>query len=313
MTVSPASGPVLAQATQLIADARQGKAAAPVVHAFFDEATNTVSYIVHGPGSQEAAIIDSVLDYNPASGSTSHASADAIIAHVQREGLKISWILETHAHADHLSAAPYLQEKLGGQIAIGHEITTVQSVFGTIFNLGEDFARNGSQFDHLFSDGDQFQIGTLSAMALHVPGHTPADLAYVIGDAIFVGDTLFMPDYGSARADFPGGNARTLYRSIRHLLSLPPETHLFMCHDYKAPGREEYRWETTIAAQRAYNVHIHDGVSEDDFVAMREARDKTLGMPTLILPAIQINIRGGHKPTPETNGTHYLKIPLDAL
>lgn len=308
-----APNPVIEQAGALVRDARHGKAVKPVVHAFFDEKTNTVSYIVHGPGSRDAAIIDSVLDYDPASGRTSHHSADAIIAHVQREGLKISWILETHAHADHLSAAPYLREKLCGQVAIGNKITTVQTVFGTIFNLGGDFARNGTQFDHLFQDGDSFEIGNLRAMAIHVPGHTPADLAYVIGDAAFVGDTIFMPDYGTARADFPGGDARTLYRSIRQLLSLPPETRLFMCHDYKAPGRDEYLWETTVAAQRAENVHVHDGISEDAFVEMREKRDKTLGMPTLILPAIQINIRGGHKPEPEANGMRYLKIPLDAL
>ena len=309
-----ATDQVRTAAAQLVAAARTAPAsAAPVIQAFFDEPTNTVSYVVHDPVSKDAAIIDSVLDYDAASGRTSRGSADAIIAHVKAHGLRVTWLLETHAHADHLSAAPYLQEKLGGQLAIGHEITTVQKVFGTIFNLGTDFARNGTQFDHLFNDGDRFQIGGIEAMVLHVPGHTPADLAYVIGDAVFVGDTLFMPDYGTARADFPGGDARMLYRSIRRLLSLPPETRLFMCHDYKAPNRDHYLWESTVAAQRAGNVHVHDGVSEDDFVAMREARDKTLGMPKLILPSIQINIRGGHMPEPEPNGTRYLKIPLDAL
>lgn len=285
----------------------------PAIRAFFDEPTFTVSYVVHDPVTREAAIIDSVLDYDPASGRTSRASADAVIAHIRAEDLKVTWILETHAHADHLSAAPYLQAQLGGRIAIGDQITKVQTVFGTIFNEGADFARNGSQFDHLFHDGDTFRIGNLHAIALHVPGHTPADLAYVIGDAVFVGDTLFMEDYGTARADFPGGDARRLYRSIRRLLSLPPETRLFMCHDYKAPNRDHYTWESTVAAQRAHNVHVHDGVSEDAFVAMREARDKTLGMPRLILPSIQVNIRAGHMPEPESNGTRYLKIPLDLL
>jgi len=303
--------PAIAEASQIIAGAQAG--AGPVIAAFFDEPTNTVSYVVHDPASNTAAIIDSVLDYDPASGRTSHASADAIVAHVKDNALDTRWILETHAHADHLSAAPYLQERLGGQIAIGRDIITVQNVFGTIFNLGDDLARDGSQFNHLFSDGDHFSIGGMEAMALHVPGHTPADLAYVIGDAVFVGDTLFMPDYGTARADFPGGDARTLYRSIRRLLSLPPHTRLFMCHDYKAPDRTAYAWESTVAEQRDGNVHVHDGISEDTFVAMRETRDKTLGMPKLILPSIQINIRGGHMPAAEANGTRYLKIPLDAL
>jgi glyoxylase-like metal-dependent hydrolase (beta-lactamase superfamily II) len=304
---------VLAHADGIITAALGDASARPAVKAFFDEPTNTVSYVVHDPATNEAAIIDSVLDYDPASGRTSRGSADAILAHVAAHGLTVTWILETHAHADHLSAAPYLQEKLGGQLAIGHEITTVQKVFGGIFNLGPDFARDGRQFDHLFNDGDSFRIGNIEALVLHVPGHTPADLAYVIGDAVFVGDTLFMPDYGTARADFPGGDARKLYHSIRRLLSLPPETRLFMCHDYKAPNRDHYLWESTVAAQRAGNVHVHDGVSEDDFVAMREARDRTLGMPKLILPSIQVNIRGGHMPAPEANGTRYLKIPLDAL
>ncbi|MDE1905254.1 MAG: MBL fold metallo-hydrolase [Rhodospirillales bacterium] len=289
-------------------------ASSPVpVKAFFDQATFTVSYVVHDPATRRAAIIDSVLDYDPASGRTSFESADAILAYVQAEKLTVDWLLETHAHADHLSAAPYLQGKLGGQLAIGAEIITVQTIFGKLFNAGTEFARDGSDFDRLFKDGDTFQIGTLPAMVLHVPGHTPADLAYIIGDAVFTGDTLFMPDYGTARADFPGGDARQLYRSIRRLLSLPAATRLFLCHDYKAPGREEYLWETTIQAERQRNVHVHDGVSEDEFVAMREARDATLGMPRLILPSVQVNMRGGHLPPPESNGIRYLKIPLDAM
>ncbi|MFC3216526.1 MULTISPECIES: MBL fold metallo-hydrolase [Sphingomonadaceae] len=285
----------------------------PQIRAFFDEATNTASYVVHDPETRHAAIIDSVLDYDAAAGRTAFASADAIIAYVREQNLKVEWLLETHAHADHLSAAPYLQEKLGGKLAIGKAILTVQATFGKLFNEGTEFARDGSQFDHLFEDGDQFSIGNLSATVLHVPGHTPADLAYVIEDAAFVGDTLFMPDYGTARADFPGGDARMLYRSIRRLLTLPAETRLFLCHDYKAPGRDNYRWETTVAEERAENVHVHDGVDEDSFVAMREARDATLDMPKLILPSIQVNMRGGHMPEPEDNGTRYLKIPLDAL
>ncbi|MDI1297336.1 MAG: MBL fold metallo-hydrolase [bacterium] len=285
----------------------------PTVQSFFDNATFTASYVVHDPATMRAAIIDSILDYDPAAGRTSFSSADAIIAYVEEKGLAIDWLLETHAHADHLSAAPYLQQKLGGQIAIGRAILAVQKVFGTLFNAGTEFARDGSQFDRLFDDGDMFAIGSIPAMALHVPGHTPADLAYVIGDAAFVGDTLFMPDYGTARADFPGGDARTLYRSIRRLLTLPGETRLFLCHDYKAPGRDQFVWETTIAHQRTANVHVHDGVDEDAFVAMREARDATLDMPRLILPSIQVNMRGGHLPDAEANGVRYLKIPLDAL
>jgi glyoxylase-like metal-dependent hydrolase (beta-lactamase superfamily II) len=298
------------RAAQQIGEARKG---VPQIRAFFDEATNTASYVVHDPETRHAAIIDSVLDYDAAAGRTAFASADAIIAYVREQDLKVEWLLETHAHADHLSAAPYLQEELGGKLAIGKAILTVQATFGKLFNEGTAFARDGSQFDHLFEDGDQFSIGNLSATVLHVPGHTPADLAYVIGDAAFIGDTLFMPDYGTARADFPGGDARTLYRSIRRLLTLPAETRLFLCHDYKAPGRDDYRWETTVAEERTGNVHVHDGVDEDSFVAMREARDATLDMPKLILPSIQVNMRGGHMPEPEDNGTRYLKIPLDAL
>ncbi|MFY9349762.1 MAG: MBL fold metallo-hydrolase [Sphingobium sp.] len=285
----------------------------PTVKAFFDEATNTVSYVVHDPATLRAAIIDSVLDFDPASGRTSFASADAIIAYVREQGLAVDWLLETHAHADHLSAAPYLQGRLGGTLAIGAAILTVQQTFGALFHEGTDFARDGSQFDRLFEDGDVFRIGELPATVMHVPGHTPADLAYVIGDAAFVGDTLFMPDYGTARADFPGGDARTLYRSIRRLLELPPQTLMYLCHDYKAPGRDDYRWETSVAQQRAANVHVHDGIDEDAFVAMREARDATLAMPRLILPSIQVNMRAGHLPEPEDNGTRYLKLPLNAL
>ena len=284
-----------------------------VIKSFFDEPTNTVSYVVHDPESRCAAIIDSVLDYDPASGRTSFSSADAVIAYVTEKELTIDWLLETHAHADHLSAAPYLKNKFGGKIAIGREIIHVQNVFGKIFNEGTEFARDGSEFDHLFEDGDQFKIGAIRATALHVPGHTPADLAYAIGDAVFTGDTLFMPDYGTARADFPGGDSRMLFRSIRRLMELPDQTRLFHCHDYKAVGRDNFAWETTVGAQRVGNVHVHEGVSEDDFVVMRDARDATLSMPTLILPSIQVNMRGGHLPEPESNGTRYLKIPLNAL
>lgn len=285
----------------------------PDVKAFFDTDTNTVSYVVSDPTTKVCAVIDSVLDYDPASGRTKTDSADAIIAHVQAEGLKVEWMLETHAHADHLSAAPYLQEKLGGTLAIGEKITVVQNVFGKIFNAGTEFQRDGSQFDRLFEEGDTFKVGSIDAHVLHTPGHTPACLTYVIGDAAFVGDTLFMPDYGSARCDFPGGDARTLYRSVQKLFALPPETRLFMCHDYLPEGRTDYRWETTAAEQKAQNIHLHEGVTEDEFVAMRTARDAKLGMPRLILPSVQVNIRGGHMPEPEDNGTSYLKIPVNKL
>jgi glyoxylase-like metal-dependent hydrolase (beta-lactamase superfamily II) len=235
------------------------------------------------------------------------------VAYVRAQSLRVEWLLETHAHADHLSAAPYLQERLGGRIAIGKEILTVQNVFGKIFNEGTDFARDGSQFDQLFADGDSFAVGTMPAVALHVPGHTPADLAYVIGDAAFIGDTMFMPDYGTARADFPGGDAHQLYRSIRRLMQLPDDTRVFLCHDYKAPNREDYVWQTTMLAERTANVHVHEGISEQDFVEMRAQRDATLGMPKLILPSVQINMRAGHMPEPEANGTRYLKLPLNVL
>jgi glyoxylase-like metal-dependent hydrolase (beta-lactamase superfamily II) len=285
----------------------------PVVKGFFDERTFTVTYVVHDPATSEAAVIDSVLDYAANSGRTSFASADAVVDYITSQSLKVTWLLETHAHADHLSAAPYLQEKLGGKLAIGRQITHVQNVFGKLFNAGTEFARDGSQFDHLFDDGDTFAIGNIPAIALHVPGHTPADMAYVIGDAVFLGDTMFMPDYGTARADFPGGDARQLFQSIRRLLELPRDARLFMCHDYKAPGRDTYMWESTVGAQRDGNVHVHDGVSEDDFVAMRTKRDATLDLPELIMPSVQVNIRGGHMPAPEGNGISYIKIPVNAV
>lgn len=301
-------------ATAVITAALADPAKRPVVKSFFDEATFTVSHVVHDPSTKKAALIDSVLDFDPPSGRTSHASADALVAYVEAEDLTIEWLLETHAHADHLSAAPYLQEKLGGRLAIGHEIVTVQEVFGKIFNEGTEFRRDGSQFDQLFNDGDRLTVGSLEATVLHVPGHTPACLAYVIGDAVFPGDTLFMPDYGTARCDFPGGDARTLYRSIKRLLSLPDEARVFLCHDYKAPpGRTEFAWETTIGAERTGNIHVREGISEDEFVTMRTQRDATLAMPRLILPSVQVNMNGGRPPEPESNGTRYLKLPLNTL
>lgn len=290
-----------------------GAAPRVVVESFFDEPTFTASYVIHDPATKRGAVVDSVLNFDPDSGRTSTAAADAIIAYVESCGLTIDWLLETHAHADHLSAAPHIRQRVGGALAIGREITTVQTVFGKLFNLGSEFARDGSQFDRLFDDGDRFSIGDIPAIALHVPGHTPADLAYIVGDAAFIGDTLFMPDYGTARADFPGGDARRLYRSIRRLLSLPDATRLFLCHDYKAPGRDAFAWSTTVGAERTANIHVHDGVSEEDFVAMRVARDATLALPHLILPSVQVNIRGGRLPPPEDNGTSYLKLPLDAF
>ena len=282
------------------------------VKAFFDPATWTVSYVVFDAPGGHCALVDSVLDYDPKSGRTRTDSADQLIAFVREQNLTVDWILETHAHADHLSAAPYLRKHLGGKIAIGGKITQVQNVFKGIFHLEPEFATNGSQFDHLFEDGDTFAIGTLQAQALSVPGHTPACMAYQVGDAVFVGDTLFMPDVGTARCDFPGGNAHTLYQSVRKLLSLPPETRLFMCHDYPPEGREA-QWECTVADQRARNIHVHDGVSEAAFVAMRTKRDASLAMPVLILPSVQVNIRAGELPPPEANGVSYLKIPLNAL
>lgn len=284
----------------------------PQVQAFFDPATWTVSYVVFDTPGGHCALVDSVLDYDPKSGRTRTTSADQLIAFVRAQHLTVDWILETHAHADHLSAAPYLRKHLGGKVTIGSQITQVQNVFKGIFHLEPEFATDGRQFDHLLQDGETFAIGQLQAQALSVPGHTPACLAYQVGDAVFVGDTLFMPDVGTARCDFPGGNAHTLYQSIRKLLSLPPETRLFMCHDYPPAGRE-VQWETTVAEQRARNIHVHDGVSEADFVAMRTQRDATLEMPVLILPSVQVNIRAGELPPPEANGISYLKIPLNAL
>ena len=284
----------------------------PRVHGMFDPATWTVTYIVDNGPNSEAAIIDPVLDYDPKSGRTQHASADKVIDYVRAHNLRVQWILETHAHADHLSAAPYLRAQLGGQIGIGGNITTVQKVFKDVFNLEPGFKQDGSQFDHLFKEGEAIPLGALSGEVMFVPGHTPACAAYRFGDAVFVGDTLFMPDVGTARCDFPGGDARTLYASTRKLLSLPPQTRLFMCHDYP-PTDRAVAFETTVAEQRACNIHVHDGVSEDEFVAMRTKRDATLEMPTLILPSVQVNIRAGELPPKEDNGVAYLKIPLNAL
>lgn len=283
----------------------------PLVQHFFDEPTNTFSYVVRDPDSDACAIIDSVLDFDYAAGRTDVRSADAIVDHVRREGLTVEWILETHVHADHLSAAPYLHERLGGRTGIGAHIVEVQAIFGKAFNAGTDFARDGSQFDRLFREGDRLEIGNLNVEVLHTPGHTPACLTYVISDAAFVGDTLFMPDYGTARCDFPGGDARTLYRSIRKVLALPPETRIFLCHDYKAPERETYQHMTTVAEQRRQNVHVHEGVTEDEFVRMRTERDATLDMPRLILPSVQVNMRAGHLPPAEDNGQVYLKVPVN--
>jgi glyoxylase-like metal-dependent hydrolase (beta-lactamase superfamily II) len=285
----------------------------PEVTAFFDEATNTVSYVVREPEGRHCAIIDSVLDLDYAAGRTSTASADAIAAFVRANGLTVDWHLETHVHADHLSAAPYLQEQLGGRIGIGARITVVQETFGKVFNAGTEFQRDGSQFDRLFEDGDSFHIGQMRADVMHTPGHTPACLTYVIGDAAFVGDTLFMPDYGTARCDFPGGSAETMWESVQRILALPDETRIFTCHDYKAEGRDEYAWESTVAEQKARNVHVGAGRTREEFVAMRRARDATLGMPRLILPSLQVNMRAGRMPPPEDNGTTYLKVPLNIL
>jgi len=284
----------------------------PQVHGLFDPATWTVTYVVHnGPGTP-AAIIDSVLDYDPKSGRTRTTSADRVVEYVKAHGLKVEWILETHAHADHLSAAPYLKRQLGGRIGIGGRITQVQQVFKGIFNLEPEFRQDGSQFDHLFQEGETLRIGELQGHVLFVPGHTPACAAYQVGDAVFVGDTLFMPDVGTARCDFPGGDAKTLYASVQKILSLPGETRLFMCHDYPPAGRA-VRFETTVAEQRAHNIHLHEGVSEAQFVAMRTQRDATLEMPNLILPSVQVNIRAGEMPPAEANGVRYLKVPVNAL
>ncbi len=290
------------------------------VEGYFDVATWTVSYLVLDTRTRQCALIDSVLDFDPKSGRTAHTSADRLVNRVRELGATVQWILETHVHADHLSAAPYLKQQLGGQLGIGEHITTVQDIFGKIFNAGPGFARDGRQFDHLFTDGETFRIGELHARAMHTPGHTPACMTFVVSEgldgdgetAAFVGDTLFMPDYGTARCDFPGGDPRTLYRSINKVLSLPPTTLLYMCHDYQ-PGGRELQFVSTVADEREHNIHVRNGISEEEFVARRTARDATLGMPTLILPAVQINMRAGELPEPEANGTRYLKIPLNAV
>ncbi len=284
----------------------------PEVTAFFDEQTNTISYVVKDPASSACAIIDSVMDIDYAAGRISYESANEIIKFVQDNGLKVEWLIETHAHADHLSAAPYILQKLGGKLGIGENIKIVQEVFGKVFNEGTEFQRDGSQFDKLFKEGDTYQIGSMTGFAMHTPGHTPACMTHVIGNAAFVGDTLFMPDGGTARADFPGGDARQLYRSIKKVLELPDTMRLFMCHDYAPDGRE-IKWETTVAEEKANNIHVRDGISEDEFVRMRTERDATLDMPRLIIPSIQVNIRAGKLPPAEDNGTHYLKVPVNKL
>jgi glyoxylase-like metal-dependent hydrolase (beta-lactamase superfamily II) len=283
--------------------------AKPAIQAFFDEPTNTVSYLVWDPATLQGAVIDPVLDFDHRSGSATVVSADAILAQAKKLGVTIAQVLETHAHADHLSGAPYIKLKTGAKVCIGEHIRDVQRIFRPVFNA-MDVSGDGSEFDHLFKDGERFKIGSLDAEVIYTPGHTPACVSYRIGDAVFIGDTMFMPDYGTARADFPGGDARALYRSIKRILALPPQTRLFMCHDYKAQGRDHYAWETTVGEERARNVHIHEGVSEDQFVAMREARDRTLGTPLLLLPAIQVNIRAGQFPPADVNGVHYLKVPV---
>jgi glyoxylase-like metal-dependent hydrolase (beta-lactamase superfamily II) len=281
----------------------------PLIDAFFDEATYTVTYLVTDPGTRRAAIVDPVLDYDHKSGKASTGSAERVLAKAAERQASVDWILETHAHADHLTAAPLLKARTGAKVVIGERIRDVQKIFKKVFNAA-DVSEDGSQFDRLVADGEVLALGNLGIEVMHLPGHTPADVAYRIGDAVFVGDTIFMPDYGTARADFPGGDAPTLYRSIRRLLSLPPETRLFMCHDYKAPGRDCYAWETTVAEERARNVHVHDGVTEAEFVAMRTKRDATLAAPVLLLPSVQVNIRAGHLPPPDDNGQSYLKIPV---
>jgi glyoxylase-like metal-dependent hydrolase (beta-lactamase superfamily II) len=284
----------------------------PEVTAFFDEATNTISYVVKDPASKACAVVDSVMDIDYAAGRIAYDHADAIIAFVEAHGLTCEWLIETHVHADHLSAAPYIQGKLGGKLGIGENITIVQETFGKVFNEGTEFQRDGSQFDRLFKDGDSYTIGTMRAFAIHTPGHTPACMTHIIGDAAFVGDTLFMPDGGTARADFPGGDARALYRSTKRILDLPGEMRLFMCHDYGPNGRE-IRWETTVADERAHNIHVKDGTSEDEFVKMREARDATLAMPRLIIPSLQVNMKAGRLPEPDAGGKRFLKVPLNTL
>lgn len=284
----------------------------PEVKGFFDPATNTISYVVKDPGSTACAIVDSVMDIDYAAGRITYDHADELIAYVQDNGLSLEWLIETHVHADHLSAAPYIQRKLGGRIGIGRNITVVQDTFGKVFNEGTEFQRDGSQFDRLFDDGDSYQVGTMTCFAMHTPGHTPACMTHVMGDAAFVGDTLFMPDGGSARADFPGGDAGQLYDSIQKVLALPDEMRLFMCHDYGPNGRE-IRWETTVGDEKAHNIHVGQGKSREEFVAMRTARDKTLAMPKLIIPSLQVNMRGGDLPPPDEDGKRFLKVPINGI
>jgi glyoxylase-like metal-dependent hydrolase (beta-lactamase superfamily II) len=285
----------------------------PAVKAFFDESSHTFSYVLWDPATMKAAVLDSVLDYDAAAGRTHRGSADALIAFVQSEKLEVEWVIDTHVHADHMSAAPYVQARLGGRLGIGEHIRTVQDTFGKLFNAGDEFRRDGSQFDHLFADGERYMVGSIEATAIHTPGHTPACVTHLIGDAAFVGDTLFMPDYGTARCDFPGGDAGSLYRSIQKIFALPDDTRIFVCHDYKPAGRDAYAHETSVAAERQNNIHVHAGVGEAEFVAMRTQRDATLSMPQLILPAVQVNMRAGQFPPAEDNGVSYLKIPLDAI
>lgn len=285
----------------------------PAVHAFFDEATNTITYVLREPEGRACAVIDSVLDFDYASGRTDTRSADAVVAFIRDHDLDLQWILETHVHADHLSAAPYIQERLGGKIGIGERITTVQDTFGKIFNEGTRFQRDGSQFDRLFRNGDSLMLGQMRGDVMHTPGHTPACLTYVFGDAAFVGDTLFMPDFGTARCDFPGGSAEAMFDSVQRILSLPDDTRIFVGHDYMAPGRDTYAWESTVGEQKARNVHVGGGRAKEEFVALRSARDATLAMPRLIIPSLQVNMRAGHMPEPEENGVSYLKVPIDRL
>jgi glyoxylase-like metal-dependent hydrolase (beta-lactamase superfamily II) len=285
----------------------------PAVQGFFDDATNTISYVVWDPTTDKAAIVDSLLDFDQASGRTNTQSADELIAFVKSRNLNVDWIIDTHVHADHLTAAPYIKSQLGGRTGIGEHISTVQKVFGKIFNEGQAFHTDGSQFDHLFTDGETYRIGTLEATAIHTPGHTPACMSHLIGDALFVGDTIFMPDFGTARCDFPGGDAGTLFDSIQKLFALPGQTRVFLCHDYKAPGRDEFVWETTIAEEKANNIHVKEGTSREAFIKMRTERDAKLAMPKLILPSVQINMRAGNMPEPEANGQRYMKLPINAL
>jgi len=285
----------------------------PVVTGFFDDATNTISYVVADPATKRCAVIDSLLDFDQASGRTKTESSDRLIAFVRQQQLECEWIIDTHVHADHLTAAPYVRSQLGGKTAIGEKVATVQRVFSKIFNEGQSFHTDGRQFDHLFADDERYRIGSIEACAIHTPGHTPACMSHLIGDALFVGDTIFMPDYGTARCDFPGGDAGTLYDSIQKLFALPDDTRMFLCHDYKAPGRDEFMWETTVGAQKRSNIHVKVGTSRDEFIAMRTARDATLDMPKLILPSVQVNMRAGNMPPPEDNGQRYMKIPINAL